>query len=250
MSKSLTVTITPKFHTKARKLAKTKGLDLADKRVLPTTISKAIKLASKVDKSIAASYGAQIASTILALPVGEYTAATMFSAIRCGKSKSELHDLTGSNAQYDAFKFLRNGALSYIVTGNMPDSNEARRVNLDDGTVRDKPEPKTPTGSARGAKQRKTGGVTPAAVHLADSASNRVTTDNDGDVIAIKEFKPRDVQNAMAATMQAAFIAQITSSALVMSLSNDADARGVAMDDLIRQATACANELLNHKSVK
>lgn len=241
MSKAKTFELTATMIRKARALAKIKGMDLSDKRTLPTTPKKAAKLAAIETGVVAGIFKARAAAHIIAVGAGEYTAKDLFTAMRCNRSKQELSDETGSDSLYDDIRFIRNAALGFIVSGAMPDSNEARRVSVDTGEVRPprKPSPR----KAQGATSTKSGGATPSEVTLANQTGARVTTDNDGAVIDIRQVKPRELMNKVSQNSLAAWGANIINEALVMSHSNDADARSLALDSLLGYVNKMASEV-------
>ena len=243
MTKANTFTITKTRLKAAHKLAVVGGVDLSDKRKLPTTINKAAKLEELCDSKVAGIFKAAAAAHIIALGEGTWTASKLLGAMLKGKAKADIENLTGSTALYDRIRFYRNAALAFIVSGDMPDSNEARRVDVKTGLVKDAKPKKPSTRTAKGSKQSKAGGALPSEIALANQTGSKVTTNAEGEVVDIPSITPQQVRKAMSPDSMAAFIAVIASGQMVCVHSHDADDKDIAFDGVQSSLNKLCSEL-------
>lgn len=245
MANAKTFTITQARINAATKLANVAGVDFTDKRNLPTTAKKAAKLETLVAKSEDGIFAGAAAAHMVAIGKGTFTSAELFTAMLKGQTKQDITDMDGTAARYDRTRFYRNASLAFIVSGKMPNAQEARRVDVKTGLVKEPKEKATPSRRVQGAGDlhKKSGGATPSDV-LQANVNAACTTDDDGNVVDIKQFKSGDIRKVMQPDTMAAFIANIMNSHIICVQSHDADSKDVSFDDLMSDLNRGLGELL------
>lgn len=249
MSKSKTFTITESALKSARKMCVINGVDFSKPSNLPTTAKKMAKLETLAEQKIAGIHAAAAAAHLLTFKPGAYTAGELLKHVNKGMTKQEFVDMFGSAKLYDKGRFYRNAILSYIATGNMPNADESRRVDVKTGLVKAEKAKEPKAKQARGARQPKGPNVTPSEVMQANNAGVKVTTDETGAVVDIEQVTARDVERCFKKDSAMAALAILINNQLVLNNSHDPDDKDVAFDDLHGWLTKAACEVLAAKNI-
>lgn len=245
MSKAKQFTITSARIKAAQKNAVINGVDFADKRNLPTTAAKARKLSIASD-TVADNAGIALAAAhMIAIGEGTFSSKELLGLVLKGLTKSDIVTRDGSDADYTKAGRVKNMIIHNAVTGDWCNMTQAKNVDVKTGLLK-APKPKaTPSRRVQGAGDlyKKKGGAMPSEA-LQANAHAAVTTDDEGNVIDIKQFTGKDIAKVMQPATMAAFIATLVNSQIICIQSNDADSKDIAFDDKERTLNSMLSELL------